>query len=217
MTTTFFSFDLTENAERFVAAVIDNGAAAGDISVIAYPGVLDKDGAEIAKTAESGISTTTPQDAGMGAAAGATVGLGVGALAGLASLFIPGFGLVVGGGALATAIAGAAATVGAGAVAGGITGYLRDLGVEGDVPEDFENDYKGGKIIVGVSYREDGIDSETLYTLGRKYHASRVSHEMPTRTAVVETDVVSDLDHPLATDIDEPVVNPTPSDPIRRM
>jgi hypothetical protein len=198
MTTTYFSFDLAENAEKFVGAVLDHGAEAEDISVIAYPGVLDSDGQEIAHDAEKGISTTTPQDAGVGAAAGAGVGLGIGVLAGLASIFIPGFGLVMGGGALATAIAGAAATAGAGAVAGGLTGYLRDLGVEGDVPEDFERDYKGGKVIVGVAYHENGISPEELSLLARKYHSSRVSHEIPAvpDRAVVETEteLVADPD-----------------------
>ena len=192
MTTTYFSFDLAENAEKFVGAVIDHGAKAEDISVIAYPGVLDRDGYEIAKGAEKGITTTTPQDAGTGAAAGAGVGLGLGVLAGLASIFIPGFGLVVGGGALATAIAGAAATAGAGALAGGVAGYLRDMGVEGDVPENFEKDYKGGKVIVGVAYEENGIKPEDLSLLSRKYHASRTSHELPPVPdhAVVETETV---------------------------
>lgn len=190
MTTTYFSFDLAENAERFVGAVLDHGAKAEDISVIAYPGVLDRDGYEIAQDAEKGITTTTAADAGTGAAAGAGVGLGVGVLAGLASIFIPGFGLVVGGGALATALAGAAATAGAGALAGGLTGYLRDLGVEGDVPENFEKDYKGGKVIVGVAYHENGISPGELSMLSRKYHASRASHEVPPAPsrAVVESD-----------------------------
>jgi hypothetical protein len=210
MTTTYLSFDLAENAEKFVGACLDKGARAPDMSVIAYPGVLDKDGYDIAKSAEKGITTTTAQDAGTGAAAGAGVGLGVGVLAGLASIFIPGFGLVVGGGALATAIAGAAATAGAGAVAGGITGYLRDLGVEGDVPENFEKDYKGGKVIVGVAYHENGITPEDLSLLARKYHATRTTDNIPPVPPgmVAEAEVVSD------TRIDEtgePVVRPRES------
>jgi hypothetical protein len=198
MTTTYLSFDLAQNAEKFIGAALDHGARAEDISVIAYPGVLDRDGQHIADSAEKGLSTTTAQDAGTGAAAGAGVGLGVGVLAGLASIFIPGFGLVMGGGALATAIAGAAATAGAGAVAGGITGYLRDLGVEGDVPEDFERDYKGGKVIVGVAYEENGISPEDLSLLSRKYHATRTTDNIPPMPgrAVVASDVevVSDVD-----------------------
>lgn len=198
MTTTYLSFDLAENAEKFVGAALDHGARAEDISVIAYPGVLDRDGQQIAGQAEKGITTTTAEDAGTGAAAGAGVGLGIGVLAGLASIFIPGFGLVFGGGALATAIAGAAATAGAGAVAGGMTGYMRDLGVEGDVPEDFERDYKGGKVIVGIAYHENGIEPDELSLLARKYHATRTTDNLPavpTRAAVEsDVDLVGDVD-----------------------
>src|SRR5205085_9990716 len=80
-------------------------------------------------SAKTGLSTTTPADAGVGAAKGAGIGLGVGVLAALASIFVPGFGLVAGGGALATAIAGAVGTTAAGAIAGGVHGYLKDQGV----------------------------------------------------------------------------------------
>ena len=179
MTTTFLSFDLAVNAERFLGAALDQGAMAEDISVVAYPGLLDRDGYAIARGATSGITMTTPQDAEVGAAAGAGIGLAAGIVAGMASITIPGFGLVMGGGALATAIAGAVATAGAGAVAGGIAGYLRDLGVEGDVREDFEKDYKGGRVIVGITYDGDGILPETVSLLARKYHATRTSLDFP--------------------------------------
>jgi CBS domain-containing protein len=197
MTTTYLSFDLAENAEKFVGAALDQGARPEDISVIAYPGVLDNhaedrpDGEDIAEDAKKGLSTTTPEDAATGAVAGAGVGVGVGVLAGLASIFVPGFGLVAGGGALATAIAGAAATAGAGAVAGGVTGYLKDLGVEGDVPENFEEDYKGGKVIVGVAYHENGLTPDELAQLARKYHAVRSSDEIPPVSSATDDSDVS--------------------------
>lgn len=79
--------------------------------------------------AKHGISTTTPEDAGSGAVKGAGIGLGLGAVAAIASLLVPGIGLVTGAGALATALGGAALTAGAGAIAGGVTGYLKDQGV----------------------------------------------------------------------------------------
>ena len=52
MTTTYLSFDIAENAEKFVGAALDHGARAEDVSVIAYPGVLDKDSYDVAKQAE---------------------------------------------------------------------------------------------------------------------------------------------------------------------
>ena len=48
---------------------------------------------------------------------------------GIAALFVPGVGWVLGGGALASAIVGAAAATAAGAAAGGVYGYLKDQGL----------------------------------------------------------------------------------------
>ena len=70
--------------------------------------------------AKHGISTTTPEDAGEGAVKGTGIGLGVGILASLAALTVPGVGLVLGGGALAAALGATALTAGAGAIAGGV-------------------------------------------------------------------------------------------------
>jgi hypothetical protein len=94
--------------------------------------------------AKHGISVTTPEDAGAGAVKGAGWGLGIGAVAALASLFIPGVGLVVGGGALAAALGGLAAATGAGAAAGAVTGYLKDQGVEHHVAETYDTTVAGG-------------------------------------------------------------------------
>jgi len=108
-------------AEKAVGAVLDHGVKAEDISIV-FPegyGVQPNGSAgEIERTAEQGITTTTAGDAVSGAAQGAGLGLAAGALAALASIFVPGIGLVVGGGALAIAIAGAAGTTAAGAIAG---------------------------------------------------------------------------------------------------
>jgi len=78
---------------------------------------------------KEGLTTTTPQDAAAGAAVGSGVGLVAGILLGAAALAVPGVGLVLAGGALATALGAAAATTAAGAVAGGVAGYLRDMGM----------------------------------------------------------------------------------------
>src|SRR5258708_2508816 len=122
--TVFTSFADATFAERAAGALLDHGVDSNDISLVSkkpngtepatYPDRRDmearsednkQDDTELA--AKQGISTTTPQDAGHGAVVGGAVGLGVGALAALGSLFVPGVGVVMGGGALATAIAGA--------------------------------------------------------------------------------------------------------------
>ena len=124
--------------------------------------------------AKSGISTTTPADAGVGAAKGAAVGLGVGAIAALASLMIPGIGLVVGGGALAIALAGAAGATGAGAVAGAVTGYLKDQGVEEHIATEFANTVQSGGTMFAVQVPSGKVDEAQARSILDKYGAENV-------------------------------------------
>lgn len=129
------------------------------------------------ESAEHGISTTTGGDAAAGAAKGAGIGLGVGVLAALASIFIPGFGLVTGAGALAAAIGGAAATTAAGAAAGGVYGYLRDQGVDDQEARHIEETFTGGGAVVEVTTGLDSISTAEIEQILRKYNATRVSSQ----------------------------------------
>lgn len=128
------------------------------------------------------ITTTTAADAASGAVKGAGIGLGVGVLAALAAVFVPGIGLVAGGGALAAAMAGAAATTAAGAAAGGVAGYLKDQGV----PEEVLTRYnavigKGGALVaVSPSERVGRADVEAILA---KYGAINVDTYGPSRAA----------------------------------
>jgi len=126
-------------------------------------------------SAKQGLSTTTPGDAAAGAAKGAGIGLGVGILAALASLVIPGFGLVVGGGALATALAGAAGATAAGAVAGGVHGYLKDQGVPDQVAMDYDHAVKNGGAVLAVSVPSGNVDEATCREILAKYSANNVN------------------------------------------
>lgn len=132
----------------------------------------DVRGYDAERAAKAGVSTTTVQDAAAGAAKGVGYGLGLGALAAVASLAIPGFGLVLGGGALAAAVAGLAATAGAGAVAGGVVGYLKDQGVPADQIPAYQKAYEDGGAILSVVV-EDASSSKVEDIL-RKYGASSV-------------------------------------------
>jgi hypothetical protein len=125
--------------------------------------------------AKQGLSTTTPGDAAAGAAKGAGIGLGVGILAALASIAIPGFGLVIGGGALATAIAGAAGATAAGAIAGGVHGYLKDQGVPDHVAMDYNKAYEHGSAILGVTVPSNNVDEVTVREILAKYGASNLN------------------------------------------
>lgn len=126
-------------------------------------------------SAKQGISTTTAADAGAGAVAGTAIGATIGVGAALASLFIPGIGLVVGGGALATALAGVAASAGAGAAAGALTGYLKDMGVDDQVAVDYEKAVENGGAMLSVTPNEDnGLNEIEIRSLLSKYGASDI-------------------------------------------
>lgn len=96
-------------------------------------------------------SGATAGDFGRGVAQGAGIGLGVGAVAALASFFIPGFGLIIGAGALATAAATVATGIGVGAVAGGITGLLQQQGVPDERISSYVSTYNKGGAILAVT------------------------------------------------------------------
>jgi hypothetical protein len=76
------------------------------------------------------------------------VGAGVGIAAGLASLMVPGFGLIMAAGPLAWAIGGAAGATAAGAVAGGVYGGLRDLGIEESHASTYEERVRSGDVLL---------------------------------------------------------------------
>lgn len=126
--------------------------------------------------AKAGITTTTPADAGHGAAVGTGVGAGLGTLAALASIFVPGFGLLAGGGALAIALGGIAASAGAGAIAGGVTGYLKDQGMDDARAKEYGDAISGGGVLLSVQIRDEGTAEDEVRAILTKYGASRVGN-----------------------------------------
>ena len=166
----YAKFSDLQLAERAVGALLDHGVAKNDISLVGPP-----DGTDHEARAKNGITTTTGKDAAAGAAEGAGIGLAVGALAALASLLIPGFGLVLGGGALATAAAAAAGTSAAGAIAGGVAGFLYDQGMEASTARGFATTIEQGGAIVEVSAPSGEVAVEAIYHLLGKYGAEQVS------------------------------------------
>jgi hypothetical protein len=127
---------------------------------------------DVETTAKHGISTTTPEDAGEGAVKGTGIGLGVGIIASLAALAIPGVGLVLGGGALAAALGATALTAGAGAIAGGATGYLKDQGVPADVAERYHGTVTGGGAVLSLNVPSGKVDVTEAQTILSKYGAA---------------------------------------------
>ena len=127
---------------------------------------------DVETAAKHGISTTTPEDAGEGAVKGTGWGLGVGILASLAVLAVPGVGLVLGGGALAAALGATALTAGAGAIAGGSIGYLKEQGVPGDAAEKYHGAVAGGGAVLSLNIPSGKVDQATAESVLSKYGAA---------------------------------------------
>lgn len=175
-TNIYASFRDPSHAQSAVGALLDHGANVQDISLVLPPNYEnpEKTGTEELDRADKGITTTTGADAAAGAAKGAGIGLGVGAAAALVSILVPGIGLVIGGGALATALAGAAATTAAGAIAGGATGYLKDQGVPEEKAHEFSGHIERGGAIVSISVPSGNLDYTTAQSLFAKYSENDV-------------------------------------------
>jgi hypothetical protein len=119
--------------------------------------------------AARGISTTTPADAGKGAAEGAGWGVGLGLILGLAAVAIPGVGLVAGAGALVAGLT--AATAAAGAVAGGAYGFLNDMGLPPQTVTHLQNHLQSGGPILSIGVTPTVPQTEIIELL-EKYGAT---------------------------------------------
>lgn len=209
MATLYASFPSFDMAEKAVGALIDQGARSIDISLVANvpPDSKMHDRAEAtARVAEAdaktGITTTTPGDAAIGAEKGAMVGAGVGILAALASLAVPGLGIVIGGGALAAAIFGAVGATAAGAVSGGIAGYLKDQGMGPEVVTHYSTAFEAGGAIVGIGVPSGDLTQDFAEQILAKYGASNIATYHGSRT-LLDSDVPKE---PLV--VDNPNIDP---------
>ena len=169
----YANFADAAHAEKALGALLDRGAKVEDLNAFFPADYFKKNDGEHtdAEKATSGITTTTGADAAAGAGKGAGVGLGLGALAAVASLLIPGFGLVTGGGALATALAGVAGATFAGAAAGGVAGFLQDQGIPERIALDSEQALKNGHALVIVNTPTGKLGEFEVREILNKYHA----------------------------------------------
>lgn len=90
--------------------------------------------------------TKAPEGAAAGAGAGVLLGGGLGWLAGIGALAIPGLGPFIAAGPIMAALAGA----GAGAVTGGLIGSLTGLGIPEYEAKRYEGRIKEGGILISV-------------------------------------------------------------------
>jgi len=178
----YATFTNPDMAKKAAGALLDHGIRSEHISIVFPEGYVYHEGGKVEtegeseQTAEKGITTTTAADAGSGAAKGAGIGLAAGALAALAAVFIPGVGIVLGGGALAIAVGGAAGTTAAGAIAGGVTGYLKDQGVPDEYVETYGRVISSGGAMITVSPTDEKTDTATIEGVLSKYEGSVFLH-----------------------------------------
>jgi hypothetical protein len=158
-------------------AVGDTVAAYEPRSSMTPPVAFDETGpisandtrANVEQIGKEGITTTTAADAGAGAAIGSGVGLIAGLLVSAAALTIPGFGLVLAGGAFAAGIGATVATTAAGAVAGGVAGYLRDMGMDESAAASFAERVSEGDYLLAVT--AETTDYDDIRRILYKYNA----------------------------------------------
>ena len=91
-------------------------------------------------------NTKAPEGTAAGATSGAVIGGGLGWLAGIGALAIPGVGPLIAAGPIVAALAGA----GAGGVVGGITGALVGMGIPEYEAKRYEGRVKEGGILLSV-------------------------------------------------------------------
>jgi len=173
--TLYASFTDYRNAEKASGALLDRGVRPEDLSVVATTGAYDqrvRDPDRVEHHVKTGVTTTTGHDAAKGAAKGAGIGAAVGAAALVASLFIPGLGLVTGAGALATALGALVGTTAAGAAVGALAGYLKDQGVPHDVATKYEDAVKRGGAIIAIALPSGEVSRPIAEEILLKYDAS---------------------------------------------
>ncbi len=91
-------------------------------------------------------NTKAPEGTAAGATSGAVIGGGLGWLAGIGALAIPGVGPLIAAGPIVAALAGA----GAGGVVGGITGALVGMGIPEFEAKRYEGRVKEGGVLLSV-------------------------------------------------------------------
>jgi len=154
-------FDDFNQAQRAVQDLESSGIPRGDISLVA-----NNTGGRYDEYANTSTTDTTVDSAthaaGAGATTGAVVGGGLGLLAGIGLLAIPGFGPIVAAGWLVSTLTGA----GIGAAAGGLLGALVGAGVPHEEAHLYNEGVRRGGTLIAVKTSDD-MASRAADILGR--------------------------------------------------
>lgn len=143
------------------------------------------------------VSQGTGENIAAGATSGALTGGVIGALAGLligiGAITLPGIGGLLIGGPLAAALGltGAAATTASGAVtgalAGGLVGGLTGLGIPDEEAKVYEDEIKGGGVLLVVPARDNRVDEVREVFEDFDAHAIR-QIDLPKNTEIEDRD-----------------------------
>lgn len=125
--------------ESAADTLLGSGFTASDISIL-LPENLGP------KSIATDKATKAPEGAAAGAASGAVLGGGLGLLAGIGALAIPGLGPFIAAGPIMAALAG----IGAGGAVGGFTGALVGLGIPEYEAKRYEGRLQKGGILLSV-------------------------------------------------------------------
>lgn len=131
-------FDSIEDANRAASELRQEGIDSSQISILA--------GNESNRYGDYVSTDSGTKDAASRAGTGAAIGGGLGLVAGLAALAIPGFGPVIAAGPIAAALTGAAA----GAATGGLIGGLTAAGVSETDARLYEKRLRDGGVLMTV-------------------------------------------------------------------
>jgi hypothetical protein len=147
-------------AEEVVCALESAGFSSDDVSVLLPDTKGTRDFAHE-------HHTKAPEGATAGASAGGLLGGGLGWLAGIGALAIPGLGPFIAAGPIMAALGGAAI----GAAVGGVSGALIGLGMPELEAKQYENKLKAGNILLSV-HTDDG---DELSSAKKIFEANGVS------------------------------------------
>lgn len=167
------AFHHPDSAARAVGALLDHGVDPSDVSILVqtppdgWKVGEPEDAITLKKQAKDGITVTTPQDAIGGGLVGTGIGAGIGILAALAAIAVPGVGLVLGGSAMAAGLA--LGTTAAGTIAGATVGYLKDQGIDEDRARTLSERVSSGGALLSVIAPSNSVLPQAIRGILGKY------------------------------------------------
>jgi hypothetical protein len=181
------------DAEKVARQMEGFGIPRQDINIVAGNDAHRHD--EYLKKAKSGSEGTASA-----AASAASFGGGVGILAGLAALIIPGVGPIIAGGALATVLTG----LGIGAAAGGLVGAFVNMGISHDEAGLYEEAVRRGNIVLAAQV-DDPLEPEVVQLMdehgardikeeAKEWRAAGWTHAHPSDSSIVSHTPAETLD-----------------------